>query len=173
MLLYLSCTLVFCILLSAFYYFYLHRMLLFYSTCSCFHAFYPMLFTFGAVFSPCSPLHPFTVKSVLLYQTVLPLKLLPPKDPACSGTALSPVELLWEGCLISADIYGHCPICCMFHSFHALPEVLCNYPDIDEGWFQQVIAGSSAVFTNLSKMSLSINSGKLISTQWPYLLLII
>lgn len=80
------------------------------------------------------------------------------------------VELLWGGGeggggLISADTYGRHPICCMHHSFHALPEVLCNYPDIDEGWFQQVIAGSSAVFTHLSEMSLSITSGKLICTQ--------
>lgn len=92
--------------------------------------------------------------------------------PVCSGSFQPLVEPLWGGGLISADIYGHRPICCTLHSFHALPEVLCNYPDIDEGWFQQVIAGSSAVFTHLSKMSLSITSGKLISTQWPYSLII-
>lgn len=81
-------------------------------------------------------------------------------------------EPLWGAGLISADIYGHRPICCTLRSFHALPGVLCNYPDIDEGWFQQVVAGSSAVFTHLSRMSLFITSGKLISTQWPYLLII-
>lgn len=111
--------------------------------------------------------------SVLIWN---PLKL-PSEDAAYSGSvappSLHPWSILWGGGgLISADIYGHRPICCTLHSFHALPEVLCNYPDIDEGWFQQVIAGSSAVFTHLSKMSLSINSGKLISTQWPYLLII-
>lgn len=94
----------------------------------------------------------------------------PPPPPPPSTHP--PAEPLRGGGLISADIYGRRPICCTLRSFHALPEVLCNYPDIDEGWFQQVIAGSSAVFTLLSKMSLSITSGKLISTQWPYLLII-
>lgn len=144
-------------------------MLLFCSTCNCCLNAYYCIFTTVQFYYIQSQFFSTWLFSVLIWN---PLKL-PAGDPARSGSALSPAEPLWGGGLISADINGHRPICCTLHSFHALPEVLCNYPDIDEAWFQQVIAGSSAVFTDLSKMSLSINSGKLISTQWPYSLLII